>query len=118
MINSIQWGYQGSTDSQATINKVNEATQKKNETQSYQSSQCRTNISPVQVTQAASEMGGGLPSTLCSHLLPLFKAQSGFYQVLGAPLINPDVGKIFRKSVTKYIRFVELKKNRLSKTFF
>ena len=55
-------------------------------------------------------MGECLPSTLCSHLLPLFKAQSGFYEVLGAPLINPDVGKIFKKSLTKYIRLVGLMK--------
>ena len=118
MINSIQWGYQGSTDSQATINKVNEATNNNDEAQAYQSSKCRTTNVPVQITQAASDMGGCLPSTLCPHLFPLFKDHSGFYQVLGAPLINPDVGKIFRKSVTKYIRFVELRKNRLSKTFF
>ena len=51
-----------------------------------------------------------LPSTLCPHLLPLVKDQSGFYQVLGAPLINPDGGKLIRKSLTNYIRYVELKK--------
>ena len=82
MINSIQWGYQGSTDSQATINKVNEATNNNDEAQAYQSSKCRTTNVPVQITQAASDMGGCLPSTLCPHLFPLFKDHSGFYQVL------------------------------------
>ena len=71
---------------------------------------CRKNIVPLQVTHAASYMDSCLPSTLCYHLLPLVNTQAGFYQVLGAPLINPDGGKIVRRSQYKYIRFVGLKK--------
>ena len=105
---------QANQASMGIINKVDEVTNNNKEAQGFLTSKCRKNIIPLQVTKAASYMDACLPSAICNHLLPLFKAQSGSYQVLVAPLINPDGGKIVRKSQNKYIRFVT-KENRLNK---